>query len=36
MTSETWRGKATSAISQAVNTFFATRLAGSSPGRGGQ
>lgn len=34
MTSETWRGKATGAIAQAVNTFFATRLAGSPPGRG--
>jgi N-acetylmuramoyl-L-alanine amidase len=36
MTSETWRGKATGAITQAVNTFFATRLAGSSPSRGRQ
>lgn len=36
MTSEVWRGKATAAIAQAVNTFFATRLAGSSPGRGGE
>jgi N-acetylmuramoyl-L-alanine amidase len=36
MTSEKWRGKASAAISQAVNTFFATRLAGSSPSRGGQ
>jgi N-acetylmuramoyl-L-alanine amidase len=36
MTSEVWRGKATAAITQAVNTFFATRLAGSSPGRGGE
>jgi N-acetylmuramoyl-L-alanine amidase len=36
MTSETWRGKATGAITQAVNTFFATRLAGSPPSRGRQ
>jgi N-acetylmuramoyl-L-alanine amidase len=36
MTSEKWRGKASGAITQAVNTFFATRLAGSPPSRGGQ
>jgi N-acetylmuramoyl-L-alanine amidase len=35
MTSEAWRGKATAAITLAVNKFFATRLAGSAPGRGG-
>jgi N-acetylmuramoyl-L-alanine amidase len=35
MTSEKWRGKASAAIAQAVNTFFATRLAGSPPSRGG-
>jgi N-acetylmuramoyl-L-alanine amidase len=34
MTSETWRGKATTAITQAVNTFFATRVAGSPSSRG--
>jgi N-acetylmuramoyl-L-alanine amidase len=28
MTSESWRGRATDAIVQAVNVFFATRLAG--------
>jgi N-acetylmuramoyl-L-alanine amidase len=36
MTSEVWRGKATAAIAQAVNTFFATRLAGSAPSRRGE
>jgi N-acetylmuramoyl-L-alanine amidase len=36
MTSETWRGKTTTALTQAVNTFFATRLAGSPPKRGGE
>jgi N-acetylmuramoyl-L-alanine amidase len=34
MTSEVWRGKASAAIALAVNKFFATRLAGSPPGRG--
>jgi N-acetylmuramoyl-L-alanine amidase len=36
MNSEAWRGKAATAIAQAVNTFFATRLAGSPPSRGGE
>jgi N-acetylmuramoyl-L-alanine amidase len=36
MTSERWRGKTAAAITQAVNTFFATRIAGSSPSRAGQ
>jgi hypothetical protein len=36
MTSEVWRGKTATAIAQAVNTFFATRLAGSPPSRGGE
>jgi N-acetylmuramoyl-L-alanine amidase len=35
MTSEKWRGKTAGAIAQAVNTFFATRLAGSPPSRHG-
>jgi N-acetylmuramoyl-L-alanine amidase len=35
MTSEAWRGKTTAALAQAVNAFFATRLAGSTGGRGG-
>lgn len=36
MTSEAWRGKITTALAQAVNTFFATRLAGSPPSRRGE
>jgi N-acetylmuramoyl-L-alanine amidase len=34
MTSDTWRERASHALAQAVNTYFSTRLAGSSPGRG--
>jgi len=33
MMSETWRSRTTTALAQAVNTFFATRLAGSAAGR---
>jgi N-acetylmuramoyl-L-alanine amidase len=35
MMSETWRSKTTASLAQAVNTFFATRLAGSSSSRRG-
>ncbi len=31
LTSDTWRGRATDAIAQAVHTFFMTRLAGAPP-----
>ena len=34
MTSETWRARTSDALAQAVNTYFSTRLAGSSPARG--
>ena len=34
MTSDTWRGRTSDALAQAVNTYFSTRLAGSSPQRG--
>ena len=34
MTSDAWRARTSEAVSQAVNTFFSTRLAGSGPGRG--
>ena len=36
MTSEVWRGKASAAVAQAVNSFFAPRLAGSTGGRAGE
>jgi len=31
MVSETWRTRVSEAVAQAVDTFFSTRLAGSSP-----
>jgi N-acetylmuramoyl-L-alanine amidase len=34
MTSDTWRARTSEALAQAVNTYFSTRLAGSSPARG--
>src|SRR3954452_3600079 len=34
MTSDGWRERASGAVAQAVTTYFSTRLAGSSPGRG--
>jgi N-acetylmuramoyl-L-alanine amidase len=34
MTTEAWRARTSGAVAQAVNTFFATRLAGSGPGHG--
>jgi N-acetylmuramoyl-L-alanine amidase len=34
MTSDTWRARTSEALSQAVNTYFSTRLAGSSSARG--
>ena len=34
MTSDTWRARTSDALAQAVNTYFSTRLAGSSPQRG--
>jgi N-acetylmuramoyl-L-alanine amidase len=34
MTSDTWRARTSDALAQAVNTYFSTRLAGSSPARG--
>ena len=34
MTSDAWRARTSEAVSQAVNTFFSTRLAGSGPARG--
>src|SRR5436190_7918510 len=34
MTSDTWRARTSDALAQAVTTYFSTRLAGSSPGRG--
>src|SRR6478752_6153107 len=34
MTSDTWRARTSDALAQAVTTYFSTRLAGSSAGRG--
>jgi N-acetylmuramoyl-L-alanine amidase len=34
MTSEAWRARTSDALTQAVNTYFSTRLAGSGPPRG--
>jgi len=34
MTSDGWRERASGAVAQAVTTYFSTRLAGSSAGRG--
>jgi N-acetylmuramoyl-L-alanine amidase len=34
MTSDTWRARTSDALAQAVNTYFSTRLAGSSSARG--
>ena len=34
MTSDAWRARTSEAVSQAVNAFFSTRLAGSGPARG--
>jgi len=34
MTSDAWRTRTSDALAQAVNTYFSTRLAGSSPQRG--
>ena len=34
MTSDTWRARTSDALAQAVSTYFSTRLAGSSTGRG--
>jgi N-acetylmuramoyl-L-alanine amidase len=34
MTTEAWRARTSGAVAQAVNTFFATRLAGSGAGHG--
>ena len=34
MTSEAWRARTSDALTQAVNTYFSTRFAGSGPARG--